>query len=93
MSRKLNLDRSGDIKSDKSESEFLFVESFVMGTVKKPFLGLGFKIDSLNNIIDGGKKECLLNLIASAPTTTSTRNELSAYSPYLSDEVLEAYMS
>lgn len=57
------------------------------------FKGKLSKIDSLHNIIDGGKKDYLLGLIASAPTTATTRIELSNFSPYLSDEVLEAYIN
>lgn len=56
------------------------------------FLGEQDKIDSLENMIDAGKTDQLLNLIASQPNESATYKELMNTSPYLSDVVLESYI-
>jgi len=56
-----------------------------------PF-GNSIKIDSLYNLVDGGKSSYLLGLIETQPTSSFTFNELMDASPYLSDTVLTNYI-
>jgi len=57
-----------------------------------PF-GKSAQIDSLVKIIDNNETANLLNNIATAPNETYTYNKLMDASPYLSDEVLLAYIN
>ena len=51
------------------------------------------QFDSLNHLVDGGSTNDLLNLVSGNNNSSAVYNSLSAAAPYLSNEVLKAYIN
>ncbi len=64
----------------------------VIEAYKSQVNGLNNELSAKKNLIDGGNTQALLNAIASNMSAGNLKNLLMSKSPYLSDEVLIAYL-